>query len=153
MGRLGHGIARGRLGVDNHLGLNSDVTIHFKKTGADIKAAIETKLKTLRENCTEDEKEITIVCERRGIKAEEVIDAANDEGATQLYESKAYSNAPAKHNKILEEMQSDMSLLRQLSASIAFTKEGIGALMTVQENIEVKREFDLTFSELKFFGF
>lgn len=153
MGMHGRGIAQGRLGLNNVLGMNTEVTIHFKKTGAEIKTAIATKIKSLMEDCGSDEKEIATICERRGVDAKEVIAAANDENATVSYESKAFNNIPTKHNKLIEEMQADMTMLRQLSASIAFTKEGIGTLTTIQDNIESKREFDLTFKELSFFGF
>jgi hypothetical protein len=153
MSGIGRGVARQRLGLENGLGFGIETDLKFKKTGSEIQVSIQRKLEELVQNCKNDEKEIAEICERRGVEAKEVIDAANDENATAAYESKAYGRLPTKHNKAVEDMQADMNLLRQLSASISFTRTGIESLGRVSKNIELKREFDLDFQELTLFGF
>lgn len=127
-------------------------SLHFKKQGGEIREAIKLRSSKLAVEAEGLQKAIGVLCKARDLDMVEVLAAGDDEQAVGTYSNKAFNNAP-KTNLVLKALQEDLNTIRRQVRELQVVKGTNEALQLVADNIEVGRDFDLTFDELRTLGF
>lgn len=133
-------------------------TLRFKKTSGEIKTSILVRVKTLQERQEALRKEVSEICSRWDLPADEVYAAGNDEEAIATYSTKMSNSLEAPGRQmtkgIVLKLQEDTRKLRELGREHATRIETLQELERVRANIgDDSRVFDLTFEELANLGF
>lgn len=137
-------------GVEGPSSVNN---IRFKKTGSDISASIDLRVSKLRNEISMSEVRIKEICKRREVSEEEILGESAGETA-QKVETYSTSNSDRYQGKsALEKFNADMQALRHEAYGIDGARTEIARLSLVKRNIEPDRSFDLSFDELRGFGF
>lgn len=133
--------------------LTGEVKILFQRTGAEVKEAIEKKI---REHVQREEtltSELGEICRRRELDVAEVLEADDDEKVQQYSSKAANSIGSARTNSIVRELQLDLDKIRQHSRHIALRRAAIERLQLLARVIRPTESWALTYGELVLFGF
>lgn len=131
--------------------------MRFKKTGMQIRTAVELLIASYNKDITKAKEEIIAICKKREIDADELVDV--DDVHTFNRMSARYANDMETQsvgitaNKMVKEMQADMQALRDLQHKVPQLFEFKEAYGKVVTHIEPERIFDLTYDELQKLGF
>lgn len=127
--------------------------LFFNKKGDEIQKAIDSRIDSYNKDISNNKEEISVIAKKRGVDAEEIISAGDDQAKTEAYSNKISASNRLTTKVALEELQEDMDRLRTLSFEIAQYNRLIERLVRVKRNISPAETFKLDLAEITVLGF
>lgn len=132
----------------------------FQKTGDEVaKRAVEV-VKGFHNKIEELKKSVADICKRREIDFSAALEEAGDviDVHEDISSSRAYSNVASAMNavgakKVIEEMNKDINAVKTAAQSIVSHQAQIAELERLTRNIDPKKKFDLSWTDLVRLGF